>query len=430
MWSPIAKDRTLKAAEAAGLPRNPVLHTEPEAAALATLRDKADDDTLRVASHLLSAMLAVDLISYRIRRIYPLAIDECAIGDGGLCGSIWQDIAFENMMVGIIGEAEMKRMKPINKRRMMKSFETIKRGFDGKDREFMVDLRDVEPNESMGIYDDFMLLKLSHLRTIFDLVCDQIDRLVTQQINDARTGGNVIKAILLVGGFGMNKYLHGYLAKSYHNERIRVIQVDGAWSAIARGACMWGLEQCENGIPPSLRDSDLFDLKNDRGTVASRISKYSYGFLMQHPFDANIHHMDELVTDKYSGITYATNQMTWILKRGESVDTGRRLLQTVFHTVEKYCPRQSFSTAVYYSEKDNPPQRLADGPHQLCEVSYTISDSQVRLSPLYPCKMGLGDVRDLDFDLYLIPGNAMLEFQVKYQNVTMAQTKAKYVEDF
>lgn len=48
MWSHAAKDRTLKAAVAAGLPTSIRLVDEPEAAALATLREKADDNMLRV----------------------------------------------------------------------------------------------------------------------------------------------------------------------------------------------------------------------------------------------------------------------------------------------------------------------------------------------------------------------------------------------
>lgn len=48
MWSHAAKDKTLKAARAAGLPDSIRLVTEPEAAALATLADKAEDNSLSV----------------------------------------------------------------------------------------------------------------------------------------------------------------------------------------------------------------------------------------------------------------------------------------------------------------------------------------------------------------------------------------------
>ena len=48
IWSPTAKDKTLQAARIAGMPGNIRLVTEPEAAALATLKDKAEDNTLKV----------------------------------------------------------------------------------------------------------------------------------------------------------------------------------------------------------------------------------------------------------------------------------------------------------------------------------------------------------------------------------------------
>ena len=44
IWSPKAKDTTLKVAKAAGLPEKISLVSEPEAAALAVLKDKNDDD--------------------------------------------------------------------------------------------------------------------------------------------------------------------------------------------------------------------------------------------------------------------------------------------------------------------------------------------------------------------------------------------------
>ena len=48
IWSPAAKDKTLQAAKIAGMPANIKLVTEPEAAALATLKDKAGENQLRV----------------------------------------------------------------------------------------------------------------------------------------------------------------------------------------------------------------------------------------------------------------------------------------------------------------------------------------------------------------------------------------------
>jgi molecular chaperone DnaK (HSP70) len=52
MWSPLAKDKTLRVARDAGLPGNIKLVTEPEAAALATLHDKAEENSLAVCFYL------------------------------------------------------------------------------------------------------------------------------------------------------------------------------------------------------------------------------------------------------------------------------------------------------------------------------------------------------------------------------------------
>lgn len=48
IWSPAAKDKTLDAAKLAGMPGKIELVTEPEAAALATLKEKADENQLQV----------------------------------------------------------------------------------------------------------------------------------------------------------------------------------------------------------------------------------------------------------------------------------------------------------------------------------------------------------------------------------------------
>ena len=52
IWSPAAKDKTRGAAKIAGMPDTIKLVTEPEAAALATLRDKGEENQLKVRAPL------------------------------------------------------------------------------------------------------------------------------------------------------------------------------------------------------------------------------------------------------------------------------------------------------------------------------------------------------------------------------------------
>ena len=53
VWSPSARDKTLKAAIKAGMPEDLQLVTEPETAALAVLKDKSEEDTIGVRSPLI-----------------------------------------------------------------------------------------------------------------------------------------------------------------------------------------------------------------------------------------------------------------------------------------------------------------------------------------------------------------------------------------
>ena len=48
IWSPAAKNKTHQAAQLAGIPGDIKLVTEPEAAALATLKEKAEENSLQV----------------------------------------------------------------------------------------------------------------------------------------------------------------------------------------------------------------------------------------------------------------------------------------------------------------------------------------------------------------------------------------------
>ena len=48
MWTPAAKEKTIQAARASGMPDDISLVTEPEAAALATLKEKAEEEILKV----------------------------------------------------------------------------------------------------------------------------------------------------------------------------------------------------------------------------------------------------------------------------------------------------------------------------------------------------------------------------------------------
>ncbi|KAE8449886.1 hypothetical protein EG329_007363 [Mollisiaceae sp. DMI_Dod_QoI] len=232
MWSDVAKDQTREAAKKAGIPGEISLVSEPEAAALATFKDRSTngeplrkDDVYVVCD---AGGGTVDLISYKIRSLDPLEIEECAIGDGGLCGSAYIDMGFEKFVKLKVGEAEYNRMNENHRKRMMIDFDVqVKRGFSGKDQKNRsVELRGVRNNAEEGIINGAIILSADSIRTLFDQVCSQVEDLVEKQIDEVEEKGFAVKAVLLVGGFGASRYLHHRLENGYKNRQkeIQVIQ--------------------------------------------------------------------------------------------------------------------------------------------------------------------------------------------------------------
>lgn len=119
------------------------------------------------------------------------------------------------------------------------------------------------------------------------------------------------------------------------------------WSAICRGATLWGLENAQ---------SDL----NKRKTVRSRISRYSYGIIVSREWDTAV---GQLETDRIRGTKgewRANNQMNWMLKKGERVEEGRTLHRDLFESVKVgFGDRGMYQTlsTLSYCADDTPPLR-------------------------------------------------------------------------
>ncbi|KAI1123685.1 hypothetical protein F5Y10DRAFT_285795 [Nemania abortiva] len=439
IWSHQAKDRTLRAAKEAGLPDDIRIVTEPEAAALATLKSKEAENTLQPGDAFVVCDAGggtVDLISYKVKSIKPLQLVECAMGDGGLCGSVFLDMAFERYIMGLVGQEVYAGTKQANRNKMLQDFEFgVKRAFDGSDNnDYSVDLKGIGDNEEEGIVDDTIPLKLSVLRTIFDHIYCHIDNLVQKQVQEVQEKDLVVKSILLVGGFGGNRYIHNRLEATYRSKGIRILQVDDAWSTICRGACLWGLEQ-----PLSMKSTDGSPWSSGSGatvqagleTIAARISKYSYGILFMEPFDPKKHELRDQCVHPATGRLMATNQIHWMLKRGETYHVGKILDFSLKQAVKGIGWRskglRSFEETLYVSEQPIPSSRLDDSVKALCSVKFTIPEKDIRHnSSSYRSPVQKGKWRDTKFDVIIQLRTATLGFMAHQGGKPLGYTEASY----
>ncbi|KAH7081489.1 hypothetical protein BKA63DRAFT_462626 [Paraphoma chrysanthemicola] len=425
IWSPGAKDRTERIAKKAGLPDNITLVSEPEAAALAVLREKSEEDKpLKVGDCFVVCDAGggtVDLISYKICALGPLQIEECAVGDGDLCGSVYLDQAFEKYIRTVVGEEQWMSVKDKAKKKMMGEFElSIKRCYAGDNQQYSVDLQGVDDNPQEGIDDETIGLKPSVLKTIFDHVIGKILRLVEKQIDEVLDRGSQVKSILLVGGFGTNRYMHQQLKEAHHSSGTQVLQNNGAWSSICRGATIWGLENSGK-------------VHTAKKTVVSRIARYSYGVTFATIYDESKGHLPQDRWRDTRGTWRAINQMGWLLEKGDKIEEGKMLDIELTSSVQvsmlssgmKY-----FTDTLYYCADDEPPSRKDLGVKELCKVNYGIKCSKLSKESSYRDPDTGEKWRDAVFHLYVRLDAATLHFFVVYHGDPVAYTEAKYKEEF
>jgi len=114
IWSDIAKDATKEAAIRAGMRANQItIISEPEAAAVYTLK-AIQPNRLRLGDNIVVCDAGggtVDLISYKIASLSPLAIEEVQVGTGDLCGSVFLNVRFQDHVRQRLGPAEVAEFK-------------------------------------------------------------------------------------------------------------------------------------------------------------------------------------------------------------------------------------------------------------------------------------------------------------------------------
>ena len=267
VWSDAAKDATRKAAEQTGFGKRLHLISEPEAAAVYAVK-AIQKNGLKVGANIVVCDAGggtVDLISYRITSIHPLAVEESGVGTGGLCGAAFLNYKFEDYVRTVFGEEDFEAMlknKPKAWQAAMNNFETyVKRNMDdGDPKEFGIPFPGLV-NDT--IEDGYLNMTTKEVRDIiFDPIIEQVITLVQDQVSAIQDKDERVTAIVLVGGFGESKYLHARLkshfttnsppaytetvSTSFPSEQsadaISILRPTHAWTAVVRGAVLRGIQ--------------------------------------------------------------------------------------------------------------------------------------------------------------------------------------------
>lgn len=303
VWSDSAKDATLKAAEKAGMGNRHELKliSEPEAAAVYTLK-AIQPNHLQVGDNFIVCDAGggtVDLIAYKITQLFPLRVEESAVGTGGLCGSTFINYRFEDYVkkrIGVERYMWMREKKAKTWNMGMKYFEEfVKRNFNEEEHnEVNIPFPGLPDDEEAGLDSGFLVMSAEQVKDLFDPVIEEVIHLVEGQVHSIREKGGLVCGIVLVGGFGQSNYLYSRM-KSYFNDSappppyterpthavavsapqsIEIYHPIHAWTAVVRGAVLRGLEG---------------------NMVISRRSRWHYGTSYATVFDESKHP----ISDRY-----------------------------------------------------------------------------------------------------------------------------------
>ncbi|KAG9561496.1 actin-like ATPase domain-containing protein, partial [Aureobasidium melanogenum] len=438
VWSDAAKDATLRAAEMAGLhkSRNLQMITEPEAAGLYALKQMegvtlAEGDTYIVCdagggthTRISSTPFfrdncgsTVDLISYEVKSLDPLRFEECAAGTGGICGSGLLNMRFEEHVkarMGVTAFEEYCEKNPKDWNRCVEHFEQrTKRDFNPHALQNVDDMDDAsiplagaKEDPRASIEKNYIILTPDDLFDTFRPVMDAIVKLCDEQYISLVKEKKKPKGIILVGGFGESNHLHNVLKIHFAGiNDFDVLQPPNAWSAVARGAVI----HCIEG------DS----------LVEARIARHHYGVINRLPFDPEKHSRKNCIFEPDNETWYAENQVTWFVKKGESMPAGTPIMLP-FH-FPSYNKLVSEVVTLVVSDEDEAPSEFSTTARTRKLGTIEVNLEKVAASRWKKQKTSSGrKYVVLDYNVGMLFGSGGLVFDMRVGEKLCGSLRAKY----
>ncbi|KAL2815593.1 hypothetical protein BDW59DRAFT_166740 [Aspergillus cavernicola] len=387
---------------------------EPEAAALATLYERARDINTNDLYVICDAGGGtVDLISYKVGEKAPIELHEAVAGTGGLCGGIFIDEAFETICKNRLGRQWSNLSQSDIKEIMKNEWEySIKQQFtpDDEKKPWIVAIpAEAFKGPSLDDHSRKPFIKngrihfaSSDIRKAYTRVFSDIEELIDGQIRKVKEKKLSVKGVILVGGLGSSPYLYEHLHKAYGKRNIKVLQAGGIRprTAICRGAIFKGFLD-----GPSASTTDL-----QRVSVISTIARQSLGIEFQTPFKRGVH----LAKDKYG-----------TRRRGENVS---KIASVRHEFYRNYTSGDNFEEAgnsvltIYQCYDDNPPTRRETNVKQFCEIRFGLEDITFGLLEDVVTN-GRQTLKRFSYYVAMVPSGACTEFSVLYEGRSLGSEK-------
>lgn len=277
------------------------------------------------------------------------------------------------------------------------------------------------------------------IKKAFALVLDQLDQL-------ERKNEQAFKIIALCGGLGSSSYVFDRFEQFCNNDMkgaVKVVTDRRAWSAVARGAAIRGLEG---------------------SMIVSRAARRAYGLCLHVKFDPKIHkeeHRYDCPTREKRAIGYidwkvkkVTSQLSlqspnWLtMKQNMRLEPNTKKTWNVYLPIADNEGNLVYTWSLYASYAEPPPARVDDpGRYSSCVQQQQSNDSQgvekigqirvdlrdyakrlAKRQKLTPTKNNNKEV-DINLNMTLASERGYLEFKAFHEKVKVGSTKIEYGND-
>ncbi|PHH68703.1 hypothetical protein CDD80_7336 [Ophiocordyceps camponoti-rufipedis] len=416
IWPLYARNRMQQAIKHAGIMKHhPSTRlsfvSEPEAAAVAAMHDfcgRADikkNDNFVVCD---AGGGTVDIISYKCHRESPMQLQESVKGDGKLCGAIFLDERFRDLI--------QQRIPPATQRRMgrdgMQQFITQawEQGIKIQTRSDVagVDVpfpwgtaaeEDVKCSKMTFSKDDIGEIYRPVVAEVVGLVVDQITQVKKKARKDP-------KYVILVGGFGMSRILYENLQRAMATGKFKteVLQSGGEkpWTAVCRGAVLRGMNKVQS---------------NPWATIDARVARASFGTTVNIvPWTMGEHDVRDREWCALEGEFLAVNQVQWFIEMGETLAVNAPVSKAFWQDLE--AADNVVETEIVTSMQTPPPYRHDISVTRLCLIRWSRVPEFDHL-PLYTNEEGRV-IRQIPYQIKMVPNGISLDFEIFFEGVMVA----------
>ncbi|KAF5982892.1 Hsp70 chaperone protein [Fusarium bulbicola] len=414
IWPPYAQQRMKQAAKTSGIldarscgETKLRFISEPEAAALATIKDLSKRSTMKIGDTMVICDAGggtVDLISYQIESISPFVVKECVKGDGGLCGGVFLDEKFLKLVKRKLTPGSWLSVSSVEEKKFLNEWweHGIKPQFSNQNRDWVVDLPDsCDATSSSGKLKRRKTLELSSsdILSAYTPIVDKIVALVRQQTKAVEVKlGMSAKYIILVGGFGRSSYLYSKLQSAFFESTVLQSRGNKPWSAICRGAVVHGITN--HGLSATLGV-----------TVGARVARNSYGVMFGTKFDPQKHRQCDKRWSEEHQEWRVENQMQWFLQEGDNMST-KEPVRRGYHRLYSQKIGQ-ISETIHISSEFPPPEASGQAVEELCEIHWT---RDISLESLPTWTNPLGKVyHKLRFEVEMTCEDGIVDFTLYYE---------------